>query len=179
MRLFVALDLPDAVKDRLTALRDTLPGARWTKREQMHLTLRFVGDDIAPPAVDALKKALAALKASPFEIRLQGVGRFPPKGAPRVLWAGVADSPPLRALADKVEYAVRAAGVPAEKRPFSAHITAARLGEGGTVDGWLKTHAGFVTETIPVSAFILYSSALAPAGSTYRREAVYPLLAES
>jgi 2'-5' RNA ligase len=145
----------------------------------MHLTLRFVGDDVSPTAFDALKKSLSGIKASPFEIHLRGVGRFPPKGTPRVLWAGVADSPALRALADRIEYAVRAAGVPAEKRPFSAHITAARLSEGGTVDGWLNTHAGFASAPIPVSAFILYSSVLAPAGSTYRREAVYPLLAES
>src|SRR5687768_16375615 len=92
MRLFVAIDLPDAIKDELDTLRANVPGATWAKRQALHLTLRFLGDQILPERLHPIMTALDRVRVSPFEVTLQGVGRFPPamRGAARVLWVGIA-----------------------------------------------------------------------------------------
>src|SRR5512134_3292703 len=77
-RLFIAIELPDSVKDQLLKLRADIPGAAWVKRQGYHLTLRFLGDGIEAPKLESIKGALAAVTESPFTMQLQDVGRFPP-----------------------------------------------------------------------------------------------------
>jgi 2'-5' RNA ligase len=97
-RLFVAADLPDRARDRLLAVRPAaFPGVRLVGREEMHLTLHFVGE-VEDGQIDAVRRALEGVKAPPFAIDLDGVGRFPPEGVARVLWAGVRANPKLSAL---------------------------------------------------------------------------------
>jgi 2'-5' RNA ligase len=181
-RLFVAIDLPDGVKDQLNALQSGISGATWVKRGTFHLTLRFIGDGISAVGLEQIKAALGQIEASAFDLMLQGVGRFPPsdkKGA-RVLWVGVAPQPLLmRQLQPAVERAVVSVGLPADDKPFNGHITIARLKKPDKlteeVPRWLAQYGDFRSEVIPVTAFTLYSSLLTPQGPRYTHEAVYSL----
>lgn len=180
MRLFVAIDFPDAVKDQLAALQTAVPTARWVKRAQLHLTLRFIGDAVNPQQLPALKAALSAVKVEPFEMRLSGVGRFPPafKKPPRVLWAGVEAPPALADLQQQVEAGIVALGFPPQDHAFSPHITLARLNAFKPLpeaNAFLERHHAFVSQPVPVTAFTLYSSILAKQGPSYTRESTFPL----
>src|SRR6266568_527239 len=127
-RLFVAIDLPDDVRRELDQLREPLPGAHWVPVEQLHLTLRFIGE-VDDATLLAVKEGLAGVSGAPFPLAVQGVGHFPPGKHPRVLWVGLDAGPLLGELQRDIETAVQAAGLPAEERPFSPHITLARLRE--------------------------------------------------
>ncbi len=177
MRLFVAIDLPDPVKDQLLALKTPIPTARWVKREQMHLTLFFIGET---QQLAAIKAALAGIQAAPFQLTLLGIGRFPSqqRRPPRVLWVGVGAQPALPALQQQVTTALLAVGCQADDRPFSPHITLARLKTTQplpAMDAFLKQHPQWTIPAIHVNAFVLFSSTLTPQGAHYRREAVYTL----
>lgn len=179
MRLFVGIDLPAAVKDQLVQLQGGIPAARWTTRQQMHLTLFFLGETDRMQEIGA---ALAALQVAPFELTLAGVGRFPqnPRRPPTVLWAGIQEQPALARLHQQVTAALVGLGFTAESRPFSPHVTLARLGDRvprPAVDAFLQDHRAFRIEAIPIHEFVLFSSVLRPEGARYTREAVYPLRA--
>ena len=175
MRLFVALALPDAVADDLLALRGGVPGARWSAREQLHLTLRFIGEVDGRDAA-AIDDALASIRAPRFTLELKGVGEFGGKN-PRALWAGVRDEAPVAHLQRKVESAIQRVGLPPEERKFSPHVTLARL-RGSPRDrviAFLASHALYASGPFDLNAFVLYSSALSPKGSLYRAERSYRL----
>jgi 2'-5' RNA ligase len=177
MRLFVAVDLPDPVKAALIALQTEIPTARWTTWEQMHLTLFFIGETTQ---TDAVKQALAAVEGMPFTVTLNGVGRLPPqqRQPPRVLWTGIENQPALLRLQQRVTAALTPLGFEADGRPFSPHITLARLKTEKplpAVDAFLKAYSQFKTAAIPIREFVLFSSTLTPQGARYRREAVYAL----
>jgi 2'-5' RNA ligase len=179
-RLFIAIELPDAVKDQLTRLRADLTGATWVKRNAYHLTLRFLGDGIEAPKLEAVKSALAHVQAESFTVTLQGVGRFPPNPnkAARVLWVGMSAPPALKALAGQIERAVTGLGFPSDAHDFHPHITLARLKSfkpDTKVDQFLLAHQRFRSESISVTEFHLFSSVLSPQGPTYHGEATYPL----
>lgn len=183
MRLFVAIDLPDALKAQVAGLKTSLPGANWPRRETYHLTLRFLGDDIAESRVADIQTALAAVRESAFEVTLQGVGRFPPnsKRPARVLWVGIAPNPPLNRLQQAVEHAVTSAGFPPDDRPFSGHITLARLKSTRPeprVAAFLARYADFRAPPFPAADFHLFSSTLTPQGAHYTRLASFPLVAD-
>lgn len=176
-RLFVAIDLPDAVRDELARRCSGLPGARWVRRDQMHLTLRFIGE-VEDGVAAAVRAALARIQASPFELAVRGVGQFPPRGAARVLWAGLDAPPALLALQGQVEAAVRGLGLPPEDKPFSAHVTLARFKAPpppAALARFLRQHAGLTSPPFAVGHFTLYSSRLSPAGPDYICEARCPL----
>ena len=105
MRLFVALSVPDAVAQSLLLLQGGVPGARWQTREQLHLTLRFIGE-VDGRETAALKDALAAIDAPAFHLELHGVGQFGNR-KPNTLWAAVRPSPELEHLQRKVDNAIR------------------------------------------------------------------------
>lgn len=177
MRLFAAVDLPDSLKDRLDALRAPVPGARWVNRHQMHLTLFFIGET---DRVYEIETALELVRAAPFDLLLSGVGRFPPgdRRPPRVLWAGIAPQPALLALQAQVASALTALGFPAEDRPYSPHLTLARVRAERPLpeaERFLQAHAGFRGGPVRVEAFTLYASDLTPQGARYTPQAVYPL----
>jgi 2'-5' RNA ligase len=87
-RLFVSLELPGVVREDLGRLCTDVPGARWAEPEDMHLTLRFIGD-VDGLGFEDVAAALAAVRAPRLDLVLRGVGHFPPRGEPRTLWAGV------------------------------------------------------------------------------------------
>ncbi len=180
MRLFVAVDLPEPVKDHLETLRAAIPGATWVKRPAFHLTLRFLGDDIPAARLDDIRAALVRVEAPPFELALRGLGRFPAPGRrpARVLWVGVDAPPALQTLYRGVSAALNPVGFPADGQPFSAHITLARLRQPNVereVERFQAQQAGIASPAFPVSEFILYSSELTQHGSLYTVQATFPL----
>ncbi len=175
IRLFVALQLPEAVRERLVALQGGVPGARWASDEQMHLTLRFVGEVDGNVAHD-IDDALAGIRAPAFTLELAGVGEFGGKN-PRALWAGVRSNDALLHLQKKIETALQRIGLPAETRKFSAHVTLARM-KGAPhekIVQFLTHHALFASGPFPVADFVLFSSQLSHNGSIYHPERVYSL----
>jgi len=176
MRLFVALAIPPAIVDALSGLCEGVPGARWSNDDQFHLTLRFIGE-VDRAAFEEIVHSLGAVEADAFELSLAGVGHYPPRGAPRILWAGARPNPALNALQARVESALVRAGLPPEPRKFSAHITLARVREASLdrITAYLARHGLFATEPFPVAEFHLYSSRLSPSGSHYEIEASFPL----
>jgi 2'-5' RNA ligase len=177
MRLFIAIDLPDEVKDALTRLRADISGAAWVRRDGYHLTLKFLGDGIDSSRLQEITATLAAIDAAPFEFTLRGVGRFPPRGSARVLWVGVSAPPALATLQQHVESAMASVGFPPEARAFSAHITLARLksDQRREVEAFLERHRAFQIGAIPAARFHLVESTLTPQGASYQHRARFDL----
>lgn len=175
IRLFVALDLPETVQERLLALEGGVPGARWSSVGQLHLTLRFIGEvdeDIAHDVDDTL----STIHAPSFSLELSGVGEFGARN-PRALWAGVKSSDALLHLQRKVETALQRIGLPAEQRKYSPHVTLARLRAAPRekVMQFLTHCSLFSAGPFPVTQFVLFSSHPSPSGSIYTPERAYPL----
>ena len=175
-RLFVAVDLPETVRQLTAELRGGIPGARWVPAEQLHLTLRFIGD-ADETRFQAIRERLGRITAKQFPMALQGTGCFPSPKRPRILWVGVEAGEPLTHLQRQVEEALVALGITPEDRPFSPHITLARLKEPRTseVIAFNATHGTLHSAPWTVDAFYLYSSTLTSQGASHRREATYPL----
>jgi 2'-5' RNA ligase len=175
MRLFVALAIPERIAKGLMPLQGGVPGARWQAREQLHLTLRFIGEVDGADA-DAIDDALAGIMAPDFTLQLHGVGQFG-NNQPHSLWAGVRPNPALEHLQRKVDTAIRRVGQPQDSHKFTPHVTLARLRHPDTenVIEWLGYHALHTSAEFEAGAFHLYSSKLTGDGSLYRLEEDYPL----
>ncbi len=176
MRLFVAIDLPECVRERLSMISCGLPGARWVLPEQLHLTLRFIGEVMEDRFPDILNE-LDAARCEPFSMQLQGVGFFPPRKKPRVVWVGVEKNEQLVRLRNRIESVLVHAGLEPEKRKFAPHITLARLNKTPVtrVAGFLEQHSLFISQAFQVNAFRLYSSVLNARGAKHYIEQEYPL----
>lgn len=179
IRAFVAITPPDSVRDALIAVQEGLPqGWRAADEAQLHLTLVFLGA-LPRPDLEDVALALAALRGTPFRLRLSGVGVF--GGAePRTLWAGLAPCPELTALQVRVAQAARGAGVEIERRRFHAHLTLARTqGRPGRVETerWIARHAGLDGPEWEVAAFGLWRSELGRHGAVHTLLDEYPLAA--
>ncbi len=175
-RLFVGLELPRAVKDVLLACAGGIPGAHWQTAEQLHLTLRFIGDVDNPTAND-ITQALDFIDAPGFDLEIKGVGVFGPAKRAHALWAGVTGNPGLDHLQAKIESAVVRAGIAPETRKFHPHITLARLRnpERVRLQDFLQIHDGLVVPPFTVDHFVLFSSFVTHKGSIYTVEETYPL----
>lgn len=177
-RCFVAIDFPDEVNDRLLAMQPmSLPNMRLISRDQMHLTLHFLGE-LADESFEHVRQVLGKTRAAPFTVNLSGLGQFPAQGPPRVLWAGVEPSPTLIALHHSLgKLLTDEIGYVPENRPFSPHITLARF-NGPTsrskLDHHLKANAGFRIADISVNQFVLYSSKVVDRAPKYTAEVVVP-----
>jgi 2'-5' RNA ligase len=177
VRLFVALDLPETVRHRLGALTSArLPGARWVPPENMHLTLRFVGE-VDHGQADDIDAALAGISARGFSLTFEGVGVFESGRRVHALWVGVERNPALEHLRAKVESAVVRAGCEPERRKFSPHVTLARLDQpdAAKLGGFLHDNGLFRLGPVPVEHFTLFSSRLGRDGAHYTAEADYAL----
>ena len=152
-----------------------VPGARWQAREQLHLTLRFIGEVDGRDA-RALDDALAAIDAPAFDLQLHGVGQFGNK-QPHSLWAASRPNDLLDHLQRKVDTAIRRVGQPQDAHKFTPHITLGRLRHPDLdkVREWLVTHALATSPEFAVDRFCLYSSKLTSDSSIYRIEQEYPL----
>lgn len=175
IRLFTAIEIPSAVRTRLSFLQGGVPGARWSPAENLHLTLRFIGEVDEATAGD-IDDMLAALRAPAFDLTLKGAGEFGGRD-PHALWVGVAPSETLMRLAAKIESALQRMGLPAETRKYSPHVTLARLRDApvAKVREFLAAHAAFDSGPVHVSKFALFSSYPSSNGSQYRIERTYEL----
>ena len=113
-RLFIAIDLPEEIKEEMSHLCTGLPGARWVPDEQLHLTLRFIGE-VDHSLVAELYSRLEEVKHKPFPLHIKGLGVFPNLSKPRVLWVGLKKRTALVELRKKVDSIVRKLDIPLEK----------------------------------------------------------------
>jgi 2'-5' RNA ligase len=171
-RLFVAIDLPESVKQVLVDLDPTIRGVRWTEAGQMHLTLGFFGD-VREDVDLALREKLSAIEFGAFFLSLIGIGTFPSKGPPKILWVGVGKAHPhLFQVYKRVQEAALAVGIDMELRPWHPHITIARCRDvtPQSVRKFLQSNADFDAGMVRVDSFHLYSSKLTAAGPIHTRE---------
>ncbi|GMM92988.1 RNA 2',3'-cyclic phosphodiesterase [Qipengyuania sp. MTN3-11] len=174
-RLFVAIRPPECIRDALIDRMEGLEGANWQGEDQLHLTLRFIGDADGPLAED-IAESLATIGMESFTLALAGVGHFERRGRPHTLWAGVMASKELLALADRVESACRRAGCAPETRKFAPHVTIARLNRSTVPIGqWIARNGDLRSEPWAVEAFTLYESHLGRGGALYEPVVRYQL----
>jgi 2'-5' RNA ligase len=187
VRLFVAIDIPEAVRralgELIARLRTESKGAKWVRPEAMHVTLKFIGE-VEPAKVDAIRAALRAVHSErDVEMNFRGLGFFPNERRPRVLWCGIAASPNLAMLAADVDGALKPLDIPAESRDFVPHLTLARFSvdRGGpgapdklvcAADEMKSYDFGSTRET----EFHLIHSQLKPSGAEYTRLESFPIV---
>ena len=161
-RYFIAIPLPDEARDRLVAVQPpAVPSMRLLGREELHLTLHFLGE-VAAQDLGNVRTALATVRTHSFTIAVNGIGKFQQEGRPQVLWAGVEANAALIALHRSIGAAMAdAIGFRPEERPYSPHLTLARLNgpvPPDVIDGYLEGSRGFVIPSVPIDRFVLYSS---------------------
>jgi 2'-5' RNA ligase len=178
IRLFIAIDIPDSVKEQIANICYGIPRARWVPMDQLHLTVRFIGE--AEEAVfEDLRLELEHVNADSFELTLKGVGFFPPRRDPSVLWVGVEENDLLVQLANRIDPVLRQVGIEPEKRKFHPHITIARFKDpqpAAQVMPFIMQQALFAAPSIPVKEYHLYSSKLTGNGAIHTIEASYRLM---
>jgi RNA 2',3'-cyclic 3'-phosphodiesterase len=166
-RLFVAIRPPRAIREQLLFAMGGIAGARWQTEDQLHITLRFIGEVDRRQSEDIVL-ALQTIHLAPFEISLNGIGTFDRRGQLTTLWAGLTPQEPLKALHKKVDQACVRAGLEPERRAYHPHITLARLGRSaGPIGGAIGQSGGITSQPFPVSSFGLYESVLTPDGAVY------------
>ncbi|WP_150291893.1 RNA 2',3'-cyclic phosphodiesterase [Sphingobium estronivorans] len=166
-RLFVAIRPPAPIRASLLASMNGIMGARWQDDDQLHLTLRFVGE-VDRPQADDIADALGAVRFTPFDIALSGVGCFDRKGRVHTLWAGVQPRDPLTQLHHKIDRACVRAGLPPDDRSYFPHVTLARFGRtAASMDAFMARHAALASASFTVEDFALFESHLGQTGPTY------------
>lgn len=174
-RLFVAIRPPEPIRDLLIDAMDETPDFRWQDDEQLHITLRFIGEVDRPNAED-LATALTRIRAERFSIRVIGTGRFEQRSS-GALWAGIEPKEPVAALAAKVERMCVSVGLEPERRAFHPHITLARWKgrRSREVADFLDRSRGLTLDPFEVAEFILFESQLSRHGAHYEPVATFPL----
>jgi len=194
MRLFLALDIPDPIRDRIARFVDGVsgfaPDARWAKPESLHVTLKFIGEQ-PESTVEQIKQALSTIESPAPEIHFRGYGFFPTAKSARVFWIGMEATPQLTDLAVAVDEKMPALGIPKEDRAFSPHLTLAR-GAGGSgsprrnkKDAPNRIFQRLQEQLAALPApdfgnmtprgFFLYQSQLSPKGSKYTKLLAFDL----
>ena len=174
-RLFVAIRPPEEVRDLLIDAMDDSPALRWVGDDQLHLTLRFMGE-VERPIANDIAAALERLASPAFELRVMGVGKFEKRNG-GALWAGVQPRESVAGLAAKIERAIQQVGLEPERRAFSPHITLARWNRRNAeaVDAFLQRNSDLRSEAFVVDRFILFESKLSRHGAHYEEVATFPL----
>ena len=194
MRLFVALDIDDAIRERIARFMEGVQGfasdARWVNPESLHVTLKFIGEQ-PEPVVEQIKLALGTVSAVSAEIQFRGYGFFPTTKSARIFWVGMEAGPELASLAAAIDEKTAALGVPKEMRAFSPHLTLARGAGGSGAPRWrkgdgpnrmfqrLQERLACMPPpefgSIAAREFFLYQSQLSPKGSKYTKLAGFAL----
>jgi 2'-5' RNA ligase len=183
VRLFVALEIPPAVRENLAnfikQLRPLAPQPRWVRPENLHVTLKFIGET-PTNKLDAIRAALAAIRsAQAMTIEFRGLGFFPNEKRPRVFWAGMEASPNLKMFAADIEQATGKLGIPPEQRPFSPHLTLARF-EPPRLPEKLRApvqeNATREFGSLAAKEFHLIESKLKPSGAEYTTLESFPFV---
>jgi 2'-5' RNA ligase len=175
-RLFVAIRPPAPIRQLLLAAMGGISGARWQSDDQLHLTLRFIGEVDRHRAGD-VHAALGGVHHSPFALALNGIGCFDRRGFPDAVWAGVTPHEEVKALHRKVDAALRRVGVPPDERAFLPHITIARMNRNaGPIGNLLEEAGGLSSPAFTVDSFALFESDLTHEAAVYSIVERYGLL---
>ena len=193
MRLFVALDIDEAIRERIArfvdGVRGFAPEARWVRSESLHVTLKFIGE-VASEGIDAIQGVLAGVRGEAVALEFRGCGFFPNPKSARVFWIGLQGGEPLAGLAGSVDRALEAVSIPREKHAYTPHLTLARGAGGSGAPRWPKGDhensrfaklqqklASLTAEfgTMTAREFFLYQSQLSPKGSRYTKVARFGL----
>ncbi len=195
MRIFVALDIDAAIRQRIQRFMEGVsgfaPDARWVRPDSLHVTLKFIGEK-PQEAVEGIKRALSGIRTGPVEMSFRGYGFFPTAKAARVFWIGMESGPQLSALAKAIDPSLKALGIPQEEHPFTPHLTLAR---GGGRSGAPHRKKGDAPNknfhrlqeklaalptpdfgTMAAHEFFLYQSQLSQGGSRYTKIASFALM---
>lgn len=195
IRAFIAVELPaemrrdlDAIIRRLQEKMSSSGGerarkaVRWVPSDNIHLTLKFLGE-VSNSNVEVLARMLRSEAAhhKPFQVKVEGLGAFPNKRRPRVIWIGSEAPPTLMALQNAIEAETRALGYPTEDRPFSPHLTLGRISQNATPQEVSivsqvisQEDPGFIG-TVQVNGVHLFRSDLKPTGAEYTSLYSFPL----
>jgi 2'-5' RNA ligase len=194
MRLFIALNIDDGIRERISrfldGVRNFAPDARWVKPESLHVTLKFIGEQ-PDNAVETIKQALGTIASPTTAVSFHGYGFFPTAKSARVFWIGMEAGPDLAALAGAIDEKMSALGIAKESRAFSPHLTLARAGGGSGAPRRLRADRpnrafAYLQEklsalptpefgTMTPREFFLYRSQLSPKGSKYTKLARFAL----
>jgi len=197
MRLFVALDIDQQIRDRIASfmseMRGLAPAVRWVQPESLHVTLKFIGERPEPMVKD-IENAMRGVRVAPFQCAFRGAGFYPNERSARVFWVGIQADASLAELAAQIERSLVPLGIEPEKRAFSPHLTLARAGNGSGAPGRQKgdrPNRSFSAlqaklSTIPspdfgkmnAAEFFLYRSQLSSRGAHYTKIARFPLRTE-
>jgi 2'-5' RNA ligase len=195
MRVFIALDIDDAIRQRIQRFMEGVsgfaPDARWVRPESLHVTMKFIGEKPIE-TVEEIKRALSGIRTEPIEITFRGYGFFPTAKAARVFWVGLESGPRLLSLAKAVDEATFALGIPKEDYAFAPHLTLAR---GGGRSGAPRRSPHDTTNknfqrlqeklaalatpefgTMAAHEFFLYQSQLSRGGSRYTKIASFAMV---
>jgi 2'-5' RNA ligase len=192
IRSFVAVLLPDAVRERIHAtassLRGRAPGVAWVRADNLHLTLRFLGDQTEEQLADVVPALEEAASGVPtFTLSLKGMGAFPGLDHPRTLWMGMSDGvPEVQRLQARVAEALERRGVPIEARAWQAHVTIGRVTDEKSWrrEGMAELRSAVTRGatasfgTMPVTSIALMRSDLYSSGARYTGIASVPLSSE-
>lgn len=175
-RLFVAIRPPENVRDLLIDAMDDSPELRWVADEQLHLTLRFIGE-VERPLANDIADALSQIRFPAFDLRIAGVGRFDKRGG-GALWAGIEPRKPVSELAAKVDRACVTTGLEPEHRAFHPHVTLARWKRGGTDAAvrFEQRESALSSSMFLVNSFALFESHLSRHGAHYSVVTTFSLL---
>jgi 2'-5' RNA ligase len=174
-RLFVAIRPPPAIRGLLLGAMGGISGARWQSDDQLHLTLRFIGE-VDRHLGDDIHAALGGIHHAPFEIALNGIGAFDRHGRPEAVWAGVGPHEPLKTLHKKIDAALVRAGIAPDERAYLPHITLARLKRSsGPVGNLLAQSGDLASPPFRVDHFALFESDLTADRAVYSVIERYPL----
>lgn len=178
MRLFIAIDIDEIIRHDIAGLGRSLPNTRPVAADQLHLTLKFIGEVDGSRALD-IRDGLEEVSRPKFSLCLKGVGVFPPRGIPRILWAGVEPHDNIVALRNAIEKKLADIDIPREKQKFSPHLTLARLKYCPLkrLQEFLAGNALLRTPDFPVEQFHLYKSQLTKGGAIHTIVRSYPLTA--
>jgi RNA 2',3'-cyclic 3'-phosphodiesterase len=186
VRLFIAIEIPGEIRNALAVfvkeLRRTAPQAKWVRAENLHVTLKFLGET-EPAKLPAIQSALGSIRsAQPVTLDFRGLGFFPNVRRPRVFWAGMEASANLKALAEGIDHSMHPLGFPLEERPFTPHLTLARFNLPGLPPNLASAAAqhscrGFGSFT--TREFHLIESKLKSTGAEYTTVQSFPFVAET
>ena len=184
IRTFIAIELPDNIINAIGNMQKKIRRyglkIRWVRPENVHITLKFLGD-IDPEMIQSIESCLkkTCKENNPIQLLSKGIGIFPGLKRPRVLWAGIGgDTDILKKLQQSLDDHLSTTGIPKEKRPFKGHLTVGRFK--GHVDSKklisvIKTFSTFETDPFYAEALTLYQSNLKPSGAVYSKLSIVPL----
>ena len=175
IRLFTAIRIPQAQKECLLATMGGLPQVRWQREDQLHLTLRFIGE-VDEEKTEEIRLILSTIQFLPFSVRIKGVDIFGPARKPRMLWAGLENPAPVKALQEKITNTLRRLDLEPEDRKYKPHVTLARIkgNNGDKLAQFLEHYATLALDPFAANEFVLFKSHLSHTGAQYQVIETYP-----